>query len=76
MPLEVLTIIEGVQKRLDQKFTTEEIEQGVLKDVIIDDDYDLVQVVSLYILLTTKISWIAFKNVRTHYLVLLSKHHV
>ena len=42
MPLEVLTIIEGVQKRLDQQFTAEEIEQGLLKDVIIDDDYDLV----------------------------------
>ena len=55
-PLEVLAIIEGVQKRLDRKFTTEEIEQGVLKDVIIDDDYNLVRVVSLYILLTTKIS--------------------
>ena len=53
-PLEVLTIIEGVQKRLAKKFTAEEIAQGVLKDVIIDDDYDLVRVVSLYILLTTK----------------------
>ena len=56
MPLEVLAIIEGIQKRLDRKFTTEEIEQGVLKDVIIDDDYDLVRVVGLYILLMTKIS--------------------
>ena len=53
-PLEVLAIVEGVQKRLGKKFTAEEIEQGVLKDVIIDDDYDLVRVVSLYILLTTK----------------------
>ena len=47
-PLKVLAII-GVQKRLGKKFTTEEIEQGVLKDVIIDDDYDLVRVASLYI---------------------------
>ena len=35
-------IIEGVQKRLDRKFTAEEIEQGILNDVLIDDDYDLV----------------------------------
>ena len=39
-PLEVLAII-GVQKRLDKKFTAEEIERGVLKDVLIDNDYDL-----------------------------------
>ena len=44
----MLAIIEGVQKRLGKKFTVEEIEQGVLKDVLTDDDYDLVQVVSLY----------------------------
>ena len=46
MPLEVLAITEGVQKRLDKKFTAEEIERGVLKDVLIDKDYDLVRVVS------------------------------
>ena len=40
-PLEVLAIIEGVQKRLDKKFTGTEIERGVLKDVLIDEDYDL-----------------------------------
>ena len=45
-PLEVLAVIEGVQKRLDKKFTAEEIERGVLKDVLIDDDYDLARVVS------------------------------
>ena len=44
----MLAIIEGVQKRLGKKFTTEEIEQGILKDVLTDDDYDLAQVVSLY----------------------------
>ena len=48
MPLKVLAIIEGVQKRLGKKFTAEEIEQGILKDVLTDDDYDLVRVVSLY----------------------------
>ena len=45
-PLEVLAIIEGVQKRLDKQFTAKEIERGVLKDVLIDDDYDLARVVS------------------------------
>ena len=39
---EVLTIIEGVQKRLNRQFSAEEIEQGVLKDVLIDEDYDLI----------------------------------
>ena len=47
-PLEVLTIIEGVQKRLDKKFTANEIERGVLKDVLIDEDYDLTRVVSFH----------------------------
>ena len=44
--LEVLAIIEGVRKRLDKKFTVEEIECRVLKDVLIDEDYDLTRVVS------------------------------
>ena len=44
----MLAIIEGVQKRLGKKFTAEEIEQGVLKDVLTNDDYDLVRVVSLF----------------------------
>ena len=44
----MLAIIEGVQKRLNKKFTAEEIAQDILKDVLIDDDYDLVWVVSLY----------------------------
>ena len=42
MPLKVLAIIEGVQKRLGKKFTAGEIEQGILKDVLNDDDYNLV----------------------------------
>ena len=45
-PLEVLAIIEGVQKRLGKKFTAEQIEQGVLKDILVDEDYDLIRVVS------------------------------
>ena len=44
--LEVLAIIEGVQKRLDKKFMAEEIECGVLKDILIDEDYNLTRVVS------------------------------
>ena len=44
----MLAIIEDVQKRLGKKFTAEEIEQGTLKDVLTDDDYDLARVVSLY----------------------------
>ena len=46
----MLAIIEGVQKRLGKKFTAEEIEQGILKDVLTDDDYDLARVVSLYLI--------------------------
>ena len=48
MPLEILAIIEGVQKRLGKKFTAEEIEQGILKDVLTEDDYDLARVVGFY----------------------------
>ena len=48
-PLEVLAIIEGVQKRLDKKFTAEEIEQGILKDVLTEEDYNLTRVVSFII---------------------------
>ena len=40
-PLDVLAIIEGVQKRFGKKFTAEEIKQGVLKDVLTEEDYDL-----------------------------------
>ena len=38
----MLAIVEGVQIRLNKKFTAEEIEQDILKDVLINDDYDLV----------------------------------
>ena len=45
-PLEVLAVIEGVQKRTGKTFTREQIESGVLKDIITDEDYDLIRVVS------------------------------
>ena len=45
-PLEVLAVIEGVQKRTGKTFTREQIESGVLKDFITDEDYDLIRVVS------------------------------
>ena len=45
-PLEVLAVIEGVQKRTGKTFTREQIESGVLKDIITDEDYDLICVVS------------------------------
>ena len=34
-------VIEGIQKCLDHKFTPEEIESGILKDLIIEEDYNL-----------------------------------
>ena len=46
-PLEVLIVIEGIQKRLDRQFTLEEIENGILKDLIIEEDYDLIRVVTI-----------------------------
>ena len=47
-PLEVLIVIEGIQKHLDRQFTPEEIENGILKDLIIEEDYDLIRVVTIY----------------------------
>ena len=47
MPLEVLVVIEGVQKCLKRTFTLEEIENGILKDLIIEEDYDLIRVVTI-----------------------------
>ena len=44
--LEVLAVIEGVQKCLKRTFTCDEIESGILKDLVTDEDYDLVRVVS------------------------------
>ena len=45
-PLEVLAVIEGVQKRIGRTFTREQIESGILKDIITDEDYDVIRVVS------------------------------
>ena len=39
-------MIEGVQKRTGKTFTREQIESGILKDIITDEDYDLIRVVS------------------------------
>ena len=46
-PLEVLAIIEGVQLRTGRQFTPEEIEGGVLEDILTEDDYDVLRVVSI-----------------------------
>ena len=47
MPLEVLVVIEGIQKRLNQTFTPEEIKNGILKNLIVEEDYDLIHVVNI-----------------------------
>ena len=47
-PLEVLAIIEHIQKRLKRTFTDKEIQDGILKDLITDEDYDIIKVVSTY----------------------------
>ena len=44
------TPLEVIQKRLDRKFSAEEIERGVLKDILIEEDYDLTRVVSLIVI--------------------------
>ena len=45
-PLEVLAVIEGIQLRLNRVFSAEEIESGILEDLIIESDYDVLRVVS------------------------------
>ena len=45
-PLKVLAVIEGVQKRTGKTFTREQIESGILKDIITNEDYDVIRVVS------------------------------
>ena len=49
MPLETLAIIKHVQCRLNRTFTPAEIEAGILKDLITDEDYDIIKVVSTYL---------------------------
>ena len=43
--MEVLALIESVQKQVGRKFSPEEIETGILKDLITDMDYDIIRVV-------------------------------
>ena len=45
-PLETLAIIEGVQKRVGKMFYREEIESGILEEILIEEDYNLDCVVS------------------------------
>ena len=47
-PLEVLAIIEHVQKRLNKTFTDEEIQNEVLKELLMEEDYNIIKVVSTY----------------------------
>ena len=44
----MLAIIEHVQKRLKKTFSDEEIQSGILKDLITEEDYDIIKVVSTY----------------------------
>ena len=48
MPLEVLAIIEHIQKRIGRVLSDTEIQEGALKDLINEEDYDIVKVVSTY----------------------------
>ena len=45
-PLEVLAVIEGIQLCLKLIFSPEEIESGILEDLIIESDYDMLRVVN------------------------------
>ena len=42
-------MIEQCQKRLDREFSPAEIEAGILKDLLIESDYNLVTAVSTYL---------------------------
>ena len=46
MPLEVLVVIKGIQKCLNRTFTPEEIKNGIVKDLIVEEDYGLIHVVA------------------------------
>ena len=41
--MEVLAVIESIQKWVGRKFSPEEIETGILKDLITDADYDIIR---------------------------------
>ena len=49
MSLEVLAILEGVQKRLQCMFSAEEIKSGILEGLLIKSDYDVIRVVSFHV---------------------------
>ena len=46
--MEVLLVIEQCQKRLKREFSPEEIEAGILKDLLIESDYDVITAVSTH----------------------------
>ena len=51
--MEVLAVIESIQKRVGRKFSPEEIKTGILKDLITDTDYDIIHVVCIFDVLFT-----------------------
>ena len=55
-------MIEGVQKRIGKTFTRDQIESGILKDVISDEDYDIIRVVSRSSFASFALSDALFKN--------------
>ena len=59
--METLAIIEGVQKRVGKTFSREEIESGVLENILVEEDYNLDRVVSL-----------TFERVRLQYLICIA----
>ena len=46
----MLAVIEGVELRIGKKFTLEEIEGGILEDILTEADYDVLRVVSVALL--------------------------
>ena len=46
--MEVLAVIESIQKWVGRKFSPEEIETGILKDLITDADYDIIRMVRIF----------------------------
>ena len=54
-PLEVLLAIEQCQKRLQRVFNPGEIKAGVLKELLMETDYDIVTTVSTYLSKISKI---------------------
>ena len=48
--MEVLAIIEHIQKCLKRTVTDDEIQNGILRDLLTKEDYDIVKVVSTYLL--------------------------